>query len=40
LNQAISEMRSADGHANRADQLIDDAERAGNSAQSEASYRG
>jgi len=40
LDQAISEMRSADGHANRAEQLITDAGKAGNSAQSELSYRG
>ncbi len=40
LDQAISEMRSADGHANRSEQLITDAEKAGSSAQSESSYRG
>ena len=39
LNQAVSEMRTADGHANRSEQLIADAASAGNSAQSESSYR-
>lgn len=39
LNQAISEMRVCDGHAARANQLIADAEKAGNSAESESSYK-
>ncbi len=40
MDQAISEMRSTDAHANRAEQLLTDVENAGNSAQSESSYRG
>jgi len=39
LEQAISEMRSADEHSNRSEQLITDAEKAGCSAQSESSYK-
>ena len=39
LNQAISEQESADSHSDKANRLIDEAERAGNNAQSEASYR-
>ena len=40
LNQAMSEARSADGHADRADQLADEAEKIGDSAESESSYNG
>jgi hypothetical protein len=40
LNQATAEMRTSAGHADRADQLADEADVAGNSAESESSYRG
>lgn len=39
LNQAFAEMQTSAGHSDRADQLGDEADSAGNSAESESSYR-